>query len=346
MNFYIFFLIFIIFIALYFFLKTFNLLQENTNYSNHKNIGKQNKKPIVLGGIFFLIVLLLFTQDVSISYKSIIVLITFLGILSDKNLLPNPKIRFIIQIMLLLYIVNDEALKIDDMRYELLNSFLTNNLFNLFFTVFCLAILINGSNFIDGLNGLFSGYYLIVLISIFYLNFLDNNIFLINQNFLEIIFFSLLLFFIFNLFGYIYLGDSGSYLLSFIIGVYLIEFYSNNIDNCSPFYVASLLWYPAFENLFSLLRRTFKKEKLSVPDNLHLHQLIFLFIRDKNIFRKKITNTLTGVSIVMFNIPSLIASSFFARETTFLVMIIMFNICTYIFCYYFFSQKILDKKTT
>ena len=334
MNFYIFFLIFIIFIALYFFLKTFNLLQENTNYSNHKNIGKQNKKPIVLGGIFFLIVLLLFTQDVSISYKSIIVLITFLGILSDKNLLPNPKIRFIIQIMLLLYIVNDEALKIDDMRYELLNSFLTNNLFNLFFTVFCLAILINGSNFIDGLNGLFSGYYLIVLISIFYLNFLDNNIFLINQNFLEIIFFSLLLFFIFNLFGYIYLGDSGSYLLSFIIGVYLIEFYSNNIDNCSPFYVASLLWYPAFENLFSILRRFSLKKKIEQADQGHLHQIIYTKFKDIDFINKKYLNTFTGILINFFNCIVFLLSYKYYFLTKNLIIIIILNILVYLLLYF------------
>ena len=46
--------------------------------------------------------------------------------------------------MLLTYFDN---LKIDDIKIEFFNSFLLNEYFNLIFTVFCLAILINGSNF-------------------------------------------------------------------------------------------------------------------------------------------------------------------------------------------------------
>ena len=95
---------------------------------------------------------------------------------------------------------------------------------NLAFLVFCLAILINGSNFIDGLNGLLSGYYLIVIMSLFILDYNNDGIFLTDKIFLKIIFFSLLFFFIFNSLGYVYLGDSGSYLISLLIGVYLIKF--------------------------------------------------------------------------------------------------------------------------
>ena len=46
-----------------------------------------------------------------------------------------------------------------------------------------------------------------------------------------------------------------------------------------------LLWYPAFENLFSLIRRSFKKN-VSEADKLHLHQLIFRYL-NKKIFNKK-----------------------------------------------------------
>ena len=38
------------------------------------------------------------------------------------------------------------------------------------FTSFCLMVLINGSNFIDGLNGLFLGYFLIILAILYKLN--------------------------------------------------------------------------------------------------------------------------------------------------------------------------------
>ena len=176
--------------------------------------------------------------------------------MSDKNILPNPKIS-LIQICLIFYLVYAEGLNINDLKVDFLNSLLSIELFNLAFLVFCLAILINGSNFLDGLNGLLSGYYLIVMMSLFILDYHNDGIFLTDKIFLKIIFFSLLIFFIFNLLGYVYLGDSGSYLISLLIGVYLIKFYSLNPNYSSLYYIACLLWYPAFENFYSISRRIF-----------------------------------------------------------------------------------------
>ena len=87
-----------------------------------------------------------------------------------------------------------EGLNINDLKVDFLNSLLSIELFNLAFLVFCLAILINGSNFLDGLNGLLSGYYLIVMMSLFILDYHNDGIFLTDKIFLKIIFFSLLLF--------------------------------------------------------------------------------------------------------------------------------------------------------
>ena len=57
-----------IFLTIFFFFKKINYLNENTNYSAHKNFGKSNKSPIVLGGIFL----------------SIIIVFFFSGFLTDK----------------------------------------------------------------------------------------------------------------------------------------------------------------------------------------------------------------------------------------------------------------------
>jgi len=53
--------------------------------------------------------------------------------------------------------------------------------------------LVNGSNFLDGLNGLLSGYYLMIILSVFYLSFSYDNIDFIYKNEIKILFFSLLL---------------------------------------------------------------------------------------------------------------------------------------------------------
>ena len=57
--------------------------------------------------------------------------------------------------------------QINDLRNDYLNNLISNNYFSLFFTIFCLIVLINRSNFIDGLDGLNLGYFLIILIVIY-----------------------------------------------------------------------------------------------------------------------------------------------------------------------------------
>ena len=82
------------------------------------------------------------------------------------------------------------------------------------------------------------------------------------------------------------MGDSGTYAIALLIGIYLIKFNFLN-DIISPYYVAVMLWYPAFENLFSLLRRIIGKKNISKADNFHLHQLTYLFFEIKKNFQKK-----------------------------------------------------------
>ena len=59
---------------------------------------------------------------------------------------------------------------------------------------------------------------------------------------------------LFNLLNKLYLGDSGSYLLGVSIGSILIFIYKE-ISFISPFFIVLLLWYPCFENLFSIIRK-------------------------------------------------------------------------------------------
>ena len=127
---------------------------------------------------------------------------------------------------------------------------------NLLFTTFCILIVINGSNFMDGLNTLTAGYCLLILFSLIFM-FSNNQIIIPNYDLLLITVVSLLVVFLFNIFGKIYLGDNGAYLAAFIISILLIEISKIN-HIVSPFYIANLLWYPAFENFFSIIRKMAK----------------------------------------------------------------------------------------
>ena len=339
------FVLLLIFLFTYYFFKKIGLLNENINYSIHKNFGETNKSPIILGGVYLIIVILFFFKKDLFILKLSFVLIFFIGLLSDKNILPSPRIRIILQIIVLFFLVFYSELQIENLENFYLNNFLKNNLINLFFTVFCFAILINGSNFIDGLNGLLSGYFLLALLSIIYVCYINEEISFIYKHELLIIFSSLLIFFVFNILGKVYLGDAGSYLLAIFIGFYLIEFvHSNSYIYISPYYVASILWYPSFENLFSISRRMLKKNNVSSPDNKHLHQCIFLFIKSKRLFDDKYLNSASSIIILIYNIPTFVLSSFMATYSQGLVFIILINIFFYILIYNFVSNKIKMKK--
>ena len=67
-------------------------------------------------------------------------------------------------------------------------------------------------------------------------------------------FYLLFVLYLFNFFNQLYLGDSGSHILGLIFSFIVISFYK--LDQLvSPYYIILLLWYPCFENLFSILRK-------------------------------------------------------------------------------------------
>ena len=133
---------------------------------------------------------------------------------------------------------------------------------------FCLLILINGTNFIDGLNTNVIGYYIIISYFLSKSSFLsDLNLDYLKWNFWI---FSLLIIFLYNFFRKLFLGDSGAYALAFIYGVFLIKFYSTS-DIITPFFIISILWYPCFEMLFSMIRKNIQKKSPLEPHTNHLH---------------------------------------------------------------------------
>ena len=150
--------------------------------------------------------------------------------------------------------------------------------FNNFFVLFCFLVLINGSNFIDGNNCLATGYFTIIFISLIYLHL---NGYLSYESKLLINFLILLIILlIFNFFNRIYLGDSGIYLLSLFTGFLIITLSKNNPE-LSPYFMANLLWYPAFEILFSFIRKLVFKFSPMFPDTFHFHQLLFYILSKK-----------------------------------------------------------------
>tara|TARA_A100001015_G_scaffold272072_1_gene326302 strand:+ start:2410 stop:3444 length:1035 start_codon:yes stop_codon:yes gene_type:complete len=318
-----------------------NVLVDIQKNSDHKKLTNKLKVPIT-GGILIVFSIIFILDEITLLNKFIFLLIFFLGLLSDINKLTSPRIRFLIQlIIVIIYIFLNETY-ISQIRINVFDNYLFQIiLFKIIFTSFCLLILINGSNFIDGVNTLNSGYYLILFCNILF--FVSNHSIILESQNIKILSVVLLVFLIFNIFSKSFLGDSGSYVLSFFSGVFLIELFNEN-SFISPYYIAILLWYPAFENFFTLTRRLiFEKSKIKVADNLHLHHLIFLFFKKKNI-NVKILNTLTGLTINLFNILIFISANKFIYETKKLILILLISIILYLASYFLLKRNLKEIK--
>jgi len=317
----------------FFFLKNKILIDKSTNYLNsHKKfVNIKNNNVPLSGGFFFLVSLsvLIFFIDPLLIF--LFFLIYLVGLLSDTHFINSAKIRIIFQIFTTLCLVLYGRININDIRIPSLNNFLDYQLISIVFTIFCILILINGSNFIDGVNTLLCGYIISVLLIVIYVSYKNTLIF--NSFLLQYFLLILLVFFIFNFLNKSFLGDSGAYFISAFLGYNLLLFFSEN-NQISPYFIVVLLWYPAFENLFSIIKRLFFKRKSYLPDNTHLHHEIFSFFYKRTNFQKSKLSTITGMLINSYNFFIFLVASKNIYSTKFQVKIILFNIIFYLIIYY------------
>ena len=304
-------------------------LTSNTGDEHQKFTSKINT-PLTGGILIYLSFLCLFNQldKYFILFSSIIFL---LGIFSDMKFLKSAKFRLFLQMLFILIFVYLSEMRINDTRVFLLDQLLTNSFFNNIFVVFCILIIVNGSNFFDGLNTLCIGYYLIISLIVFYLN-LNGNI-VINDiviiNFITV----LLICFILNSFNKIFLGDSGSYLLGFIFAIFLIELYNLN-RHISPFSVILMLWYPSFELLFSMIRKKTLSMSPLEPDSNHLHQLLFHFLKKKNTLKISSANFMSANLINAYNLIIFLISMNNITNTQIQIILILLNLTIYTVIYF------------
>ena len=326
----------------YLFIKK-ELLLDKINSSKHKKLTSQkfSKQIPLCGGIIIFISCLFFLDNELFVIKILSALILIIGILSDINKLKSPKIRILLQFFtVLLLVLFNNHLIINNLKIDFINEILEVKTVSAIFTVFCILILINGSNFLDGINTLVIGYYFLVL-GFLALGAVQFDLYLNPNVFYLIGFFGII--FIFNFFNKIYLGDAGSYLVPFLTAFFILDFFSKN-QSISPYYICLLLWYPAFENLFSIVRRLFFKKKIDEADQGHLHQMIYLFLKNKNIFNIEYINTLAGILINLFNFLVFFIFYKYFYYTKILSSVILFNIFIYLLLYFFIKKKLYHTK--
>ncbi len=302
-------------------------LEINLN-EKHKKI-TNDQKIFFIGG-FLLLLGILFTSTEP-EFKFLCSAVYLIGISSDKKYLSSPNVRLLLQTILILFSLYLLDLKIIETRIDLLDKLLKFDLISIIFTAFCILILMNGSNFIDGINCNLVLYYLLITILIIVIN--DDSFYLfVNKKDLFILSIFLFIILFLNFLGKIISGDSGAYLISFFWGINLINISSNDYF-VSPFFVVLLFWYPAFENLFSIIRKLRLNRSALKADFNHLHQLLFLFINLK-IKNKKLANNLSGIIINFYNLIIFLIGINYYNNTEIMIILTLFNVFFYLICYF------------
>ncbi len=322
-----------------FFFNKFDFIKDKKNTSFHKKFIENNFEPPFSGGIF-IIFTIIFYLNIGLIFKSLLLIIFLIGFFSDLNLFKSINLRFYLQLISVVLIIYSSDLFIQSIRIEFIDNLLNNYVFNLFFTTLCILILINGSNFLDGVNTLVLGYYALVL---YFMSSIGNeNIGLIDYDFINLLIFSLLILLVLNCFNLLLLGDNGSYIISAFVGIYLIDLANNNVL-ISPYFVMNLLWYPAYETLFSIIRKVSTKKSALSPDNLHLHQLVYLYLKDK-ISYKYYVNSLSGISINIYNLVIFYFAFKDYSNTKYQLLLFFFSFIFYNFLYLLLRSNLKKDK--
>jgi len=219
-----------------------------------------------------LLSLLFFHSDLVFSYWA-----TFLGILLvlivgflDDHKDTAPKTKFIVIIVATLLIAIDGVL-IDDLGVYF-GQHISLGWMALPFTVLAVVGFTNALNLIDGLDGLAGGVSIVIFSTLFIVGYLnhDDLITYVSLSFIV----ALLAFLLFNWNpASIFMGDSGSLVLGFVIAILSIKALAY-LPAVSILFLAAV---PNMDVLIVLFRRKYHKRPLFCADKCHFHHILHQF---------------------------------------------------------------------
>lgn len=318
----------VLLIANLFFLFFFKNIQNFFNIYDYPNkIRKLHKKKVFLGGglliIFNLIILVTFIFfDLSldekyfyslrsyISFFIVPVFLFFLGYFDDKwNLSANLRL-VLVAIIVYFAITIDNELLITKVEFYSLEKFFYLQHFAIPFTILCFLLFINSFNMFDGIN-LQAGFYSFFIFLILYLNQVMQ---LLSLFFLLII----SLFLILNYFNKIFLGESGSILLSYYISYFLIKSYNvEKIFLADQIFV--LLLFPGLDMIRLFFFRIAKGKNPFFADANHIHHLLLNQVKPFATFV-----IIAFAYIIPITLSFFLKNYFFAVVLTLIIYIVLF----------------------
>jgi len=321
---------------LYFLIQKLNLKKY---FSQYQGIQKIHDGDILrIGSLFlflpFIVIYLIIIEFKSGSFFLIIIfssIVIFSTILEDIKHFLSAKLRLIILFIISFFYVLLAELPIIKIASIIIDY--QNNIFFYFLYILSLMMIMNGFNFIDGLNGLSSFNFITIFISIFFLANLyqDEEI----KNWSIFLILLSLFFLVLNFpFGKFFLGDSGSYLYAFLSGSTVIMLFERN-SKLPTLLALLILAYPITEIVFSIARKSLQKLSPMKPDNLHIHQLIYNKLNGD----KKFRNNLASLLMAFFWLTPIFLVILYTQTNLNIIQLYLIYFCLYTISYYRLSKK-------
>lgn len=283
------------------------------DYPNNKRKIHTRPTPLIGGLIFFSnFILFIFFDILSgshpitgshllydlrfVSIKQIVLLfiasfsIYILSFYDDiYDIRPSKKMLFFF-IILYFLIISNPNIPITQLQFYNLENNIYFNDFSVYLTLFCLLAFINAANMFDGVNFQSS-----ILYSSFLLIFLIKGI---DQKLLMVFLISLIFFSYMNFQGKIFLGNNGSYFLSFIVSIIIIA--DHNWNN--NYFVEEIFLYlmlPGIDMIRLAIVRLLNNKNPFQGDNNHIHHLLIKKFKYKK--SMAIISSMIFIPIVLYN---------------------------------------------
>lgn len=271
----------ILFIITYFAIRRFITLAPKLSLVDIPNSRSSHKKitPRGAGMVFGLIFLLgVFIYDfqnfTEIKYTLFAIFLIYIcGVLDDRfDISPKQKLIFIIVASVIVYFNGYQITNIG----TFFNVSLNLGYLALPFTIFAIVAFTNAVNLSDGLDGLAGSISTIILSAIFIIGFIyqDNTLMVWSAILISVV----LAFLVLNWHpAKVFMGDSGSLLLGFIIAILSIK----ALNYINPVSILFLAAVPILDTLVVFRRRIQRGMSPFTADKNHLHHILNNIKQDK-----------------------------------------------------------------
>lgn len=236
----------------------------------------------------------------------------FIGFIDDKiKLSPMTKL-ILLGSACYGFFSSNEFMIINYIELNTLNIIIDLFELGLIFSIICVVFYVNSINMMDGINLVVSLYLLSITLILFLFNF--------QINFAIILLISCLFFIYLNSKGKIFLGDSGSYSISFIISLVIISLYESKSLPAEQIII--FMFLPIIDSIRLFFLRIFNGKNPFHPDSNHLH----LVLLNRLGFKKTICILSTFFLIPIISVMQTIIDPIFVLVSMILLYSILLKI--------------------